>query len=165
MNMHTTLSAERTSALPPPQPLGAETWHDTPAAIGIVAAIVDLSAIARRLEAIRIHQPHLHNVMDAESVVGRVSNKTVLREFGRGREMVAAPSNGTCAVASLWEMLRELRDGAIQQQMKVEGVPSPYGAGLTQEQADVAFDRREELDREALSVAQVVCLALSEGRA
>lgn len=164
MNMHTTLSGVHTPALPIPT-LESVAWQDSPAAIGIIAAIVDLSAIARRLEAVRIHNPQLHGLLDAETLVGRVDNRQALHHFGRGYETIAAPSNGTCAVASLWNLLADIRNDAITLQLKAEGLPSPYEAGLTQARADAAFDRRDELDHEAMSVAQAVCLALSCGRA
>lgn len=167
MNMHTTIPVPHTPCAPAAmsQVTQSDTWHESTAAVGLIAAIVDLSAIARRLETMRGHNPQLHAVLDAEALVGRISNKQVQRQFSRGYEMIAAPSNGTCAVASLWDLLSEMRDNAIMQQLNAEGLPSPYDAGLTQDQADDAFDRREELDRDALSVAQAVCLVLSGGRA
>ncbi len=167
MNMHTTIPVPHTPCAPATmsQVHSSEIWHESAAAIGIISAIVDLSAVAGRLETMRGHNPRLHAVLDAEALVGRISNRQVQRQFGRGYEMIAGPSNGTCAVASLWELLSETRDNAIIQQLKAEGLPSPYDDGPTQDQADAAFDRREELDRDALSVAQAVCLVLSGGRA
>jgi hypothetical protein len=124
-------------------------------------AIVDLPAVARRFEAIRIRQPQLHAILDPDTQVGRVSNKQTRHQFGRGYEMIAAPSNATCDVAALWNMLGDIRHGAIDQQLKAEGLQYPFDAGLSQEQADAGFDRREELDCDAPSVAQAVCLILS----
>lgn len=166
MNMHTTIPVPHTSLAPADMSLvtQSERWHESPAAVGLIAAIVDLSAVARRLETMRSHNPQLHAALDAEALVGRISSKQVRRQFGRGYEMIAGPSNGTCAVASLWDILGELRDEAIDQQLNAEGLPSPYDADLTQEQADAAFDRREKLEREVLSVAQAVCAVLSSRR-
>lgn len=143
----------------------AAAWHQTPAALALIFAIVDLHAVAGRLETLRNDDPSQHEAREAASMIGRISNKPVMRQFSRGCDMIAAPSNGACAVSVLWEALAAGREVAIDQQMKAEGLPLPHAAGLTQEQADAAFDRREELDRDALTVAQAVCLALTAGRA
>jgi hypothetical protein len=166
MNMHTTLSGVHTPAVSAtiPQPCQAEIWQSSPVAIGLVAAIADLHLVASRLKTLQANDPTQHEARSAAELVGRIVNKSILRQFGRGREMEAAPSNGACAISTLWDALSACRERSIEAQMEAEGLPLPWADGLTQERRDASFDRQAEIDRDALSVAQVVCLALAGGR-
>lgn len=143
----------------------ASAWHQAPVAIALIAAIADLHTVACRLETLRNGDPTQHEAREAAEFVGRVTNKPTMRQFARGHEMVAAPSNGACAVSILWDALGAARRQAIESQMKAEGLSLVSDPGLTQQQSDSAFDRRDELNRDALSVSQAVCLALFNGRA
>lgn len=164
MNMHTTFPDVRTPARAE-EPAGAAAWHMLPAAIGLAAAISDLTAISVGIEAIRAISPTLHSAADAEALIGRIITTLAPKDFARGYEHRMGPSNGTCGVSVLWEAMRDVREGSIRDQMKAEGLPFFTDAGLDQAQLRESLDRYDELEQEAMPVWQAIQLATAAGRA
>lgn len=130
----------------PVLPSAVGAWHQSPVAVDIIGAINDLSTISKRIETVRIQNTALHALRDVEYFTGHVASRLVRKDYARGMEYRLMPSHGTCAVDTLWDVLRGLREAAIDAQLMMEGLPCYTDAGLTQEQSDAAYERYRELD-------------------
>jgi len=161
MNMHTTFPDVRTPARAKSAIFNAEDWAQQPVAISLIKAIEQLSALTNDLQLVRMNNPQLHHLTEAEGAVGHVAVRLVRQEWARGLDATLAPSNGACAISSLWDVLDGLRSAAIEGQMRAEGFDIP---GLAPGASDASFDRRDELERSVPQVGGVLFLN-SAGRA
>lgn len=161
MNMHTTFPDVRVPVCAPAFP-DAAMWATEPTAVALIKAVEQLSALTNGLQAIRMNNPQLHHLVEAEGAVGHVAVRLVRQECARGLNATLAPSNGACAISSLWDVLDGLRSAAIEAQMRAEGFDIP---GVTPGASEASFDRRDELDGSVPHVGATLFLATAAGRA
>ncbi|WP_337846787.1 hypothetical protein [Sphingomonas sp.] len=130
----------------------AADWATSPEAIGMLVMLHELSALADRMDALLVNRPGLSDAREARSLIGRVVTRQIDATWNRGRVLSAGPSNGCCAVHSLWTELESLRRAAIDAQLEREGYRGVPSGLLT----DGGMDRRMKLDDEAPSVADAL---------
>lgn len=142
--------------------IDASRWASSPMAVALIKALEQLSALTHEIQAIRIKNPQLHRLTEAEGAVGHVAVRLARQEYARGLDAALAPSNGACAISSLWEVLDGLRSAAIDAQLQAEGFDIP---GISLSVSEASFDRREELERTVPQVGAVLFLTNAVGRA
>lgn len=131
-------------------------WYQQPGPLSLILAIGTATTLCEQLERTAELAGAPFKIEEAAQQIGKVDRRygTAFDTWNRGIHQTykLKPTNGFCAVSSLWEALGSFREQAIRDQLKSEGVPvyyemQPWAAG-----ADEAQARYDEIDRDMPTV-------------
>lgn len=125
-------------------------WYETPGALSIILAIGAATTLCEQLERTAELGGVPYSVREAADQIGKVERRVRLEfdRWNRGGHLaeVILPTNGACAVSSLLDGLKELREQALLSKLRAKGVPIYFEMHPAADGADKARRAYERAD-------------------